>query len=121
MSRVCTLEIKRIYEPAASADGVRALVDGMRPRGLTKKRVAIDVWLKDIAPSAALRGWLGRDPKRWPAFHERYFKEFGSSPEEVKRLVLLMSARKVMLLFGAHHTNHNNAVTLADYLPLPRR
>ena len=117
MSRVSRkLDIKRIYEPSAPTDGVRVLVDRMWPRGLSKKRAAIDIWLKDVAPSAALRTWFGHDPERWRVFRERYFRELGANADEVRRLVDLASEGKVTLLFGAHDTEHNNAVALAEYL-----
>lgn len=108
--------IKRIYEPAALSDGTRVLVDRMWPRGLTKQRADINVWLKEIAPSAALRTWFGHDPERWQEFRRRYFEELRANSNEVKRLVDLVSAGKVTLLFSAHDVERNNAVALAEYL-----
>ena len=74
------------------------------------------MWLKDIAPSTGLRTWFGHDPKRWREFHKRYFAELRANRAAVDHLAELLSAGKVTLLFGAHDTEHNNAVALADYL-----
>src|SRR6185437_12916150 len=69
------LKLKRAYEPASSADGRRILVDRLWPRGLSKRRLAIDEWMKDIAPSTSLRRWFGHDPNKWPEFQRRYKRE----------------------------------------------
>lgn len=108
--------VKRVYEPPEASDGTRVLVDRIWPRGLTKQRASVAVWLKDIAPSAGLRTWFGHDPKRWREFHNRYFEELRANQVTVEELTDLISAGKVTLLFGAHDTERNNAVALADYL-----
>ena len=108
--------VKRVYEPPETSDGTRVLVDRIWPRGLTKEHASVDVWLKDIAPSADLRTWFGHDPNRWPEFHKRYFEELRANHAAVEHLTDLVSAGKVTLLFGAHDTERNNAVALADYL-----
>ena len=69
------LQLKRAYEPAAPTDGRRILVDRLWPRGLSKKRVAIDDWMKDLAPSTELRRWFAHDPKKWREFRRRYTRE----------------------------------------------
>ncbi|MFZ3236919.1 MAG: DUF488 domain-containing protein [Stellaceae bacterium] len=115
------LRIKRVYEAPAKEDGTRVLVDRIWPRGLSKQQAAIDEWMKEIAPSSALRSWFGHDPQRWPQFHERYFKELGSSAEAVSRLAALMSDRPVTLLFAARDTERNNAVALAEYIALHKQ
>lgn len=115
------LRIKRVYEAPAKEDGTRVLVDRIWPRGLSKQQAAIDEWMKEIAPSSALRSWFGHDPQRWPQFHERYFKELGSSADTVSRLVALMSDRPVTLLFAARDTERNNAVALAEYIALHKQ
>jgi uncharacterized protein YeaO (DUF488 family) len=92
------------------------LVDRIWPRGLTKQHASVDVWLKDIAPSASLRTWFGHDPNRWLEFQKRYFEELRANHAAVDHLKDLVSAGKVTLLFGARDTEHNNAVALADYL-----
>jgi uncharacterized protein YeaO (DUF488 family) len=108
--------VKRVYEPPEASDGTRVLVDRIWPRGLTKERASIDVWLKDIAPSGTLRAWFGHDPNRWREFHKRYFEELHTNRDSVEQLTDLISAGKVTLLFGARDTERNNAVALADYL-----
>ena len=105
---------KRVYEPSEVSDGTRVLVDRIWPRGLTKEHAGVDV--KDIAPSAGLRTWLGHDPNRWREFQKRYFEELRANHAAVDHLTDLVSAGKVTLLFGAHDIEHNNAVALADYL-----
>ena len=108
--------VKRVYEPPEASDGTRVLVDRIWPRGLTKEHASVDVWLKDIAPSTVLRTWFGHDPKRWREFHARYFEELQANHAAVEHLAGIVSAGKVTLLFGAHDTERNNAVALADYL-----
>jgi uncharacterized protein YeaO (DUF488 family) len=108
--------VKRVYEPSEGSDGTRVLVDRIWPRGLTKEHASVDVWLKDIAPSAGLRIWFGHDPNRWREFQKRYFEELRANHAAVDRLTDLVSAGKVTLLFGAHDIERNNAVALADYL-----
>ena len=109
-------DVKRVYEPPEASDGTRVLVDRIWPRGLTKERAKVDVWLKDIAPSAGLRTWFGHDPKRWNEFQKRYFGELRANHAAVEHLTDLLSAGKVTLLFGAHDTEHNNAVALRQFL-----
>ena len=116
-----SLRIKRVYEAPAKEDGTRVLVDRIWPRGLSKQEAAIDEWMKEIAPSSALRSWFGHDPQRWPEFREQYFKELGSSADAVSRLVALMSDRPVTLLFAARDTERNNAVALVEYIALHKR
>ena len=108
--------VKRVYEPSETSDGTRVLVDRIWPRGLTKEHARVDVWLKDIAPSAGLRTWFGHDPNRWREFQKRYFEELRANHAAVDHLTDLVTAGKVTLLFGAHDVEHNNAVALANYL-----
>ena len=110
------VQVKRVYEPAARSDGFRVLVDRLWPRGLTKDRAAVDLWMKEIAPSTELRRWFGHDPKRWRQFQTRYRAEL---LEHGTELALLRSrARKgtVTLLFGARDVDHNEAVVLKEIL-----
>lgn len=110
------VQVKRVYEPAAQSDGFRVLVDRLWPRGISKERAALDLWLKEIAPSAELRRWFGHDPKRWRQFKARYRAELREHGSE---LALLRSrARKgsVTLLFGARDVEHNEAVVLKEIL-----
>ena len=116
---VASIQVKRVYEPASEADGVRVLVDGLWPRGLTKARAAVDLWLKDIGPSRALRQWFNRDPSRWAEFTRRYAAELdalGARSPAVAALAGAVRRGRVTLLFGARDAQHNTAVALHDYL-----
>jgi len=108
--------LKRVYEAPGKRDGHRVLVDRLWPRGLSKKSAAIDLWLKDIAPSAPLRKWFAHDPQRWPQFRKRYFSELAKNPAPVKQLRSLARQGTVTLVFGAREEKYNNAVALKQYL-----
>lgn len=108
--------IKRVYEPASKEDGYRILVDRLWPRGLTKEKVAADVWLKELAPSAQLRKWYGHDPEKWKEFNVRYAKELADKKELLKEIVTRGSNGKVTLLYAAKDELHNQGVALRDYI-----
>ena len=110
------IKIKRAYEPAAKGDGVRILVDRLWPRGISKTAAQIDLWLKEIAPSDALRKWFGHDPAKWTEFRKRYFRELEKKSEAVAQLEQFVKKGKVTLVYGAKNEEHNNAVALKDYL-----
>ena len=114
-----TVQVKRVYEPPAQDDGVRVLVDRLWPRGLPKARAAVDLWLKDIGPSLALRKWFNRDPSRWTEFKRRYAAELDALGERSPAVAALTGAircGRVTLLFGARDEQHNTAVALHQYL-----
>lgn len=108
--------IKRIYEPPARSDGARILIDRIWPRGVSKKKAALDEWFKDIAPSTRLRKWFGHDPARWLEFQRRYRSELKSNRVAVKHLRDRIKKGRVTLLYAAHDTEHNHAPVLAAYL-----
>jgi len=110
------MKIKRIYDAPAKTDGTRVLVDRVWPRGMTKEHAAVDVWLKEIAPSSTLRKWFGHEAERWPEFRSRYRAELNHNAEAVQHLRDLAAKGKVTLLYSAHDAEHNNAVALLDYL-----
>ncbi|TPI54991.1 DUF488 domain-containing protein [Mesorhizobium sp. B3-1-3] len=110
------IAVKRVYEPPAKADGQRVLVDRIWPRGVSKKDAELTLWLKDIAPSDALRKWFGHEPERWAEFQKRYRAELDANGDAVAELRALLGRGKVTLLYGAHDEAHNNAVALAGYL-----
>ena len=110
------LRIKRVYQPAEKKDGFRILVDRLWPRGLTKEKAEIDLWLKEIAPSDTLRKWSHHDPKKWPEFKKRYFAELTGHTEQVIIILSESKNKTVTLLFGARDEQHNNAVALMEYL-----
>lgn len=108
--------IKRVYEPAAKSDGYRVLVDRLWPRGLTKEKAAVDLWLKEIAPSTELRKWFQHDPEKWSQFQTKYKKELKENDEVVDQLKKEIKKHKVTLLYGAKDEEHNEAKVLLKYL-----
>jgi uncharacterized protein YeaO (DUF488 family) len=108
--------VKRVYDPPSDDDGVRVLVDRLWPRGLTKAKAAVDLWLKDLAPSVGLRRWFNHDPAKWPEFRERYAAELDRKTPAVSALVGAVRRGRVTLVFGARDPRHNNAVALYAYL-----
>lgn len=112
-----SITIKRVYEQPAKEDGKRILVDRLWPRGLTKEKAHLDLWLKDIAPSAELRKWFGHDPKKWQEFIKRYRTEIHNNKELLDQLKsLIKEHKKITLVYGAKDTLHNEAVVLANIL-----
>ena len=107
------VKLKRAYEPAASSDGFRILVDRLWPRGVSRRRAAIDEWMKEIAPSTQLRQWFGHDPKKWPEFQRRYKRELRERSDLLRKIVAVASRQRVTLVFGARDEVHNDAVVLA--------
>lgn len=114
-----TVAIKRVYEPAARADGSRVLVDRLWPRGLTKERAAIDEWLRELAPSNELRHWYHARPEEWESFRKKYFKEL-AKPEcqaGLQRLYELAHQKKrLTLIFASKNVTRNNALVLKELL-----
>ena len=114
-----TIELyaRRAYEAAADGDGRRVLVDRVWPRGVSKEELAADAWVKEIAPSKALRQWFDHDPERWDGFRKRYFKELDDNGGALEALYAeLRGAKRATLLYGARDEEHNNAVALIEYL-----
>lgn len=110
------LRLKRVYEPPSRDDGLRVLVDRLWPRGLRKEDAAVDLWLKEIAPSAALRTWFGHDPQKWSEFRRRYHAELAGLGQQIGTLRERAGTGRVTLLYGAKDERHNQAVALKDYL-----
>ena len=111
------IKLKRAYEPASAGDGLRVLVDRLWPRGVTKAKAKIDLWLKDVAPSDALRKEFRHDPARWGQFQKAYRKELahkGDALRELKRLS--RETQTLTLVFSAADERRNNAVALRDFL-----
>jgi uncharacterized protein YeaO (DUF488 family) len=109
--------IKRIYEPSHPDDGFRVLVDRLWPRGLSKEKAGVDLWLRDIAPSTPLRKWFGHEEKRWPGFVKKYEEELRQKKDLLEELRRRSAAYgKVTLLYGARDQEHNEAVVLEKVL-----
>lgn len=108
--------LKRVYDPPDIHDGKRFLVERLWPRGMKKENLQMDGWLKDVAPSAALRQWFGHDPARWESFKHRYAAELEEKPDIWKPLVSAAHNGTVTLLYSAHDQEHNNALALKIFL-----
>jgi uncharacterized protein YeaO (DUF488 family) len=111
------IKIKRVYEKPVKEDGWRVLVDRLWPRGMKKEAAHLDAWMKDVAPSDALRKWFGHKPERWSEFRKKYRSELKGKKELVAELKKMAKEHETMtLLFGAKDEDHNEAVVLADAL-----
>ncbi len=113
------IAVKRIYEDVSPDDGFRVLIDRIWPRGMSKEHAALDLWLKEIAPTTELRQWFHHQessPENWQIFCGRYREELQHNPEPVKLLLQHCSEGAVTLLYSAKDTDHNQAIVLRDYL-----
>ena len=110
------VSIKRAYEAPSADDGFRILVDRLWPRGLTKEKARIDLWLKDVAPSNELRKWFAHDPEKWPAFKSKYILELKSKNEALSQLHAKLKEGVVTLIYAARDEEHNEAVILQELL-----
>jgi uncharacterized protein YeaO (DUF488 family) len=110
-------KIKRAYQDPENDDGFRILVDKLWPRGLSKERVELNLWMKDIAPSTELRKWYGHDPEKWEEFQNRYLEELKEKKDLIKKLKSIeKSNNTVTLIYSAKDEEHNNAVVLLELL-----
>jgi uncharacterized protein YeaO (DUF488 family) len=110
------IQLKRVYEKPSRKDGVRILVDRLWPRGLTKERAAVKLWLKDVAPSTELRKWFSHDPAKWEQFQARYRTELGEKADALDLLRQKSKEDTVTLLYGARDEEHNEALVLKSIL-----
>lgn len=110
------IRLKRVYEKPSLTDGSRILVDRLWPRGLTKERAAVTLWLKDVAPSTELRKWFGHAPGRWKQFQARYRKELREKRDALKLLKQKSKAHTVTLVYAARDEEHNEALVLKRIL-----
>jgi uncharacterized protein YeaO (DUF488 family) len=110
------IHLKRVYEEPSKKDGIRILVERLWPRGLTKERAAVDLWLQDVAPSSELRKWFGHDPARWEQFQERYRQELREDKDAVQLLKQKVTEGTVTLVYAARDEEHNGALVLKKFL-----
>ena len=110
------LQIKRIYDTPMPSDGFRVLVDRLWPRGISKKRAALNGWLRDLAPSTALRQWYAHDPERWPEFRRRYRAELAQKAPLVEAIRHRALDERVTLLYAAEDTAHSHALVLKQFI-----
>ena len=109
-----SIRIKRVYEQPSHEDGKRILVDRLWPRGLSKEKASVDLWLKDIAPSTELRKWFAHDPSKWDEFKQRYLSELKENSEAVQTLKEELKKGQVTLVYAAKDEEHNDALVLQE-------
>ena len=110
------VQIKRVYEPFATTDGFRVLVDRIWPRGVKKEAAHADLWLKEVAPSTDLRKWFNHEPGKWPEFTRKYMAELKQSAAVEQLLDIVRDHEKVTLLYSAHDELHNQALVLQEFI-----
>lgn len=108
--------LKRVYEKPSKSDGVRILVERLWPRGLSKAKASVDLWLKDVAPSAELRKWYSHEVEKWDDFKKRYTHELKEKSELLEEIEEYAKKGKVTFVYAAHDEKHNSALVLKDYL-----
>jgi uncharacterized protein YeaO (DUF488 family) len=111
-----SIKIKRVYEQASGDDGTRILVDRLWPRGVSKEKAKVDLWLKDIAPTTELRKWFGHDPGKWTRFRDRYETELRNNKDLVEIVAGKAAHGTVTLIYAARDEEHNEAVVLKKFL-----
>jgi len=109
------IRTKRVYDPVGDGDGTRILVDRIWPRGMTREKAQVDLWLKEAAPGTALRKWFAHDPPKWDEFKTRYFSELDAVPETVRKILDSASDGPITLLFSSRDTRLNQAVALKEF------
>jgi uncharacterized protein YeaO (DUF488 family) len=111
-----TIRLKRAYEPAASSDGYRVLIDRLWPRGVSREQAKLDAWDRELAPSAKLRQWFAHDPRRFEKFRRRYIEELRDQRPRLTELRRRARRGTLTLVYSARDTEHNDAVVLAEVL-----
>jgi uncharacterized protein YeaO (DUF488 family) len=110
------IKLKRVYEPPEKNDGLRILVERLWPRGISKERAKVDLWLKDGAPSTELREWFSHDPAKWEEFKKRYYKELETKKEMFSEIKKAASESIITFVFAARDVQHNSAVVLKTFI-----
>jgi uncharacterized protein YeaO (DUF488 family) len=109
------IRLKRVYDPPSDDDGVRILVERLWPRGLTKGKARIDLWLKEVSPSPELRKWFSHDDTKWEEFSERYRKELDGNIASIRKIIEMASKGDVTLVFASKDAEHNSTVLVREY------
>lgn len=112
------IQAKRVYDPPLPSDGVRLLAERLWPRGVKKEALKLDGWLRDAAPSTALRKWFNHDPAKWQEFQRRYAGELDRKPEAWRPVLDATRKGAVTLLFSSRDAGRNNVIALKTYLEL---
>ena len=110
------IRLKRIYDKPESDDGVRILVERLWPRGVSKEKAKVDLWLKDVAPSAELRKWFNHDPEKWEEFKARYFLELDHKTETLKTILEITAKRNITFVYASKEEQYNSAKALLEYI-----
>lgn len=110
------ITVARVYDKRGQTGAISVLVDRVWPRGITKEKAGVDLWMKEIAPSDELRKWFNHDDSKWTEFKRRYFAELNGKMKIIRALHGVSRGGDVILLFSARNTEHNNAVALKEYL-----
>ncbi|RPI20372.1 MAG: DUF488 domain-containing protein [Chloroflexota bacterium] len=110
------IRLKRIYDPPSDDDGYRILVERLWPRGLSKDKARVDLWLKEVAPSPDLRKWYAHEVEKWAAFKERYWDELRRNPEGLEKLKRESQRDRVTFVYAAKDEQHNSALLLKEFL-----
>jgi uncharacterized protein YeaO (DUF488 family) len=116
MARKAKIRLKRAYDAPSDDDGTRILVERLWPRGVSKKEAAIDLWLKEVAPSTPLRKWYGHDPDKWEEFRKRYRAELDQKGDLLDDLKQKIRSGPVTFVYAARDEEHNSALALKEYL-----
>jgi uncharacterized protein YeaO (DUF488 family) len=116
MPKKATIRLKRVYEESSGDHGTRILVERLWPRGVSKEKAAIDLWLKEVAPSAEHRKWYGHDLDKWEEFRRRYRAELDAKREVLDDLDRRLKEVPVTFVFAARDEEHNSALVLKEYL-----
>jgi uncharacterized protein YeaO (DUF488 family) len=115
------IALKRAYDSVSRTDGRRFLVERLWPRGVSRAKLHVDAWLKEVGPTTELRRWFSHDPAKWSEFRRRYFRELDSRSEVWQPIVSAARHGRVTLVYSSHDTEHNNAVALQQYLQAKSR
>jgi uncharacterized protein YeaO (DUF488 family) len=115
------VRVKRAYEPPEASDGYRVLIDRMWPRGVSREQAALSEWAQELAPTSELRRWFDHDPARFEEFRRRYSDELAARIDKLRELRRRARAGTLTLVYGAHDTEHNDAIVLAEILRRGRR
>jgi uncharacterized protein YeaO (DUF488 family) len=110
------ITLKRAYDAASRTDGTRFLVERLWPRGISKAKLRVDAWLKEVGPSTGLRKWFSHDPHKWDEFRRCYFRELALQPDAWQPIVSAARRGRVTLVYSSHDSEHNNAVALQEFL-----
>ncbi len=112
------IKLKRVYEEPEPSDGKRVLVERLWPRGLSKDKARVDIWLKDAAPSTDLRKWFDHDPSKWEEFKKRYYAELDANPQVLTPIVELLGSETITFVFASKEEAYNNSAALREYIEI---